>query len=293
MKNVFNEVLMANENSVSNNVLGLAQQIAAEFENLPQVVAVVLAGSQTNQVADLGSDLDLYVYAREDIAVESRAAIAQKFAERVELNNQFWETGDEWVDTNSGRGVDIMYRTPEWTEDQINRVLVHHQATVGYSTCFWFNVRHSLPLCDRLGWFGQLQQQTNQPYPEPLVEAIIAKNYPILRHNLSSYIHQIELAIKRDDLISVNHRTSALLASYFDIIFAINKMPHPGEKRLLQLTQKFCSKLPESMESRVNNLVRAVDPRSSLNILECVNQLMDGLDQLLIAENFGCNSKLK
>ncbi|KZL49918.1 hypothetical protein A2T98_10030 [Nodularia spumigena CENA596] len=39
-----------------------AQTIAAEFSSLPQVLAVVLAGSQTALVADKLSDLDFYVY---------------------------------------------------------------------------------------------------------------------------------------------------------------------------------------------------------------------------------------
>ena len=278
---------MSNENFLSPNVLFAAEQITAEFQHLPQVIAVVLAGSQTNETADPASDLDFYVYVSEEITVKIRSAIAEKFADRFEINNQFWEPGDEWVDRNSGRGVDIMYRTPSWIEEQLARVLIHHQASVGYSTCFWFNVRQSLPLYDRDSWFEQLQQQANQPYPEQLIEAIVAKNYPILQRKLYSYTHQIELAIKRDDLVSVNHRTATLIASYFDIIFAVNRVPHPGEKRLLQPAKKLCSELPANVENAVNSLVCAVSPHSNLNILECVNRLVDGLDQLLIAKGFG------
>ena len=49
----------------------------------------------------------------------------------------------------------------------------------------------------------------------------------------ASYYEQIEKAIKRDDKNSINHRISAFMASYFDIIFAKNKMLHPGEKNWL------------------------------------------------------------
>ena len=42
-----------------------------------------------------------------------------------------------------------MYRTPDWIEERLERVLVRHEASVGYSTCFWHNVLHSTPLFDR------------------------------------------------------------------------------------------------------------------------------------------------
>ncbi len=103
-----------------------------------------------------------------------------------------------------------MYRTTQWIEEQLERVLVRHQASVGYSTCFWWNVLTSVILYDEKGWFKQLQEKANQPYPEPLKKAILAKNYPILRRNISSYTHQIEVAISRKDSFSIIHRTTAL-----------------------------------------------------------------------------------
>ncbi|NEO81622.1 DUF4037 domain-containing protein, partial [Moorena sp. SIO4G3] len=200
----------------------LATTLAAEFAALDQVVAVALAGSRSQQVSDDRSDYDFYVYVKKDIPVEIRAAIAKPFAERIEINNQFWETGDEWIDLKSGFGVDVMYRTPQWIEEQLSRILVNHQASIGYSTCFWWNILTSVCLYDADGWFKQLQKKVNQPYPEPLKQAIISKNYPILRQTISAYTHQLKLAIYRQDAISVMHRTTGLLESYFDIIFAIN-----------------------------------------------------------------------
>lgn len=277
--------MVPNYGSLRQEIPPLAKAIAAKFGALPQVVAVALAGSQTSGVSDDSSDYDFCVYVQDDIPIEIRKAIAQEFAEHLEINNQFWEPGDEWIDTGSGCGVDVMYRTPQWIEEQLERVLVKHQASVGYSTCFWWNVLTSVPLYDYEGWFKQLQEKANQPYPEPLKRAIITKNYPILRWNISSYTHQLEKAMVRDDLVSVIHRTAALLASYFDIIFAVNSLPHPGEKRLVVQVKKLCSKMPDGMEEHIHAINDSMSLSSSnLNLLNHLNALINCLDKLLIAE---------
>lgn len=268
----------------------LAKAIAAKFAALPQVVAITLAGSRTSGAANQASDYDFYVYIQSDIPLEMRQTIAQEFAERIEINNQFWETGDEWIDIDSGSGVDVMYRTPQWIEEQIDRVLVHHQASIGYSTCFWWNVLTSFSLYEVEGWFKQLQQKANQPYPERLKRAIIAKNYPIVRHNISAYNHQLKSAINRKDSVSIIHRTAALFASYFDIIFSLNSVPHPGEKRLVEWVNRLCTKVPDGLEEHIQGMTDSI-PLAACNgtIVSCpylhhLNGLIDGLDKLLLAE---------
>lgn len=73
-----------------------------------------------------------------------------------------------------------------------------------------------------------------------------------------SYYDQIESAVKRKDYVSINHRTAAFIASYFDIIFAKNKILNPGEKKLVEFALKNCKILPEDFEKDVNTL--AVGP---------------------------------
>lgn len=264
----------------------LATAISQEFSKIPQVIAVALAGSRTTGLANEASDFDFYIYIEQDIPLEIRETIARKFAKHLEINNQFWETGDEWIDLASGLGVDIMYRKPQWIEEQIDRLLVHHQASVGYSTCFWWNIATSACLYERNHWFQELQNQANQPYPEPLQRAIIAKNYPILRKNISAYTQQIAKAISRQDLVSIMHRVAALLASYFDIIFAINSVPHPGEKRLVEFVKRLCPKTPNQIEQHLNHINNYLANSSThRELLAEINALLDELDQLLISEN--------
>ena len=252
--------------------------------NFPAVVAVALAGSGVAGTADEQSDLDLYVYAEEPVAMADRVAIATEFATRREVGNDFWEPGDEWIDAQTGRHVDVMYRTPDWIEEQLERVLVRHEASVGYSTCFWHNVLHSTPLFDRSGWYRDLQAAAARPYPQPLRRAIIAKNHPILRQTLSSYLAQIERAVRRGDSVSIQHRVTALLASYFDILFAVNELPHPGEKRLLQIAATRCARTPLDMETHINALLETAARPTTPAIVGHIDALLDSLDAFLVDE---------
>ena len=83
----------------------------------------------------------------------------------------------------------------------------------------------------------------------------------------ASYYEQIEKALKRNDLVSVNHRISAFLASYFDIIFAVNELFHPGEKRLIKYAEENCRILPQNFKENIEELL--VQPNSNtLQILD-------------------------
>jgi hypothetical protein len=269
--------------------LSRVQAIAAPFASLPQVRAVALAGSLAAGLADEQSDLDLYIYGDAPIPVEIRRGIAQDFAgahsASIEIDKPFWGPEDAWIDSASGLGVDLIYWSPEWIEEQVDRVLVRHGAWVGYTTSFWYTVLHSRPVYDRDGWFARLKQCADQPYPEPLRRAIVRLNYPVLRQIGSSYRHQIALAILRRDRISINHRITALLASYFDILFAVNRAPNPGEKRLIAQAKRLCSTLPDHMEEQIDALLCSpADPWDRQTTLASIDALLDALDDLLDAE---------
>jgi catechol 2,3-dioxygenase-like lactoylglutathione lyase family enzyme/predicted nucleotidyltransferase len=260
---VHNQMLSANAGPI-------VQRLTHAFGELPQVVAVVLAGSRSAATSDPESDFDLYVYTLRDVPVAFRRAL---LGDSAEIDNRFWEPGDEWTESSTGTQIDIMYRSPEWTEGQLDRALVRQEAALGYTTCFWYNVIHSKALFDPRGWYGQLQQRAHVPYAEGLRRAVVMKNWPVLRRNHSSYRRQIELALNRGDAVSVQHRVTALLASFFDVWFAVERQPHPGEKRLL-------SHLAEPWVSHVRALLDA-QPKT---LLTHIDSLLDPLDARLVEE---------
>ena len=83
----------------------------------------------------------------------------------------------------------------------------------------------------------------------------------------ASYYDQIKKALKRNDIVSINHRIAAFLASYFDILFAKNEILNPGEKRLIKFAKDNCKNLPENFEENIINLLN--QPNSyTLDILD-------------------------
>ena len=216
------------------NHLQLAKQIANLFASLPQVEAVALGGSRSSKSAalDSASDIDLYVYTRGEIPLKARRSIVEQSggAARSSLDLNYWGPGDEWINAPTGIEIDIVYFAALWMEDQISRVVEKHQASLGYTTCFWHTIRHSIPLFDPNGWFAGLQKRCQVEYPEALRQNIIALNYPLLRSIIPAYANQLEKAARRRDLVSINHRSAALLASYFDILFAVESPAAPWRK---------------------------------------------------------------
>lgn len=80
-------------------------------------------------------------------------------------------------------------------------------------------------------------------------------------------------------MVSVNHRMAAFVASYFDIVFAINRLPHPGEKRLIQIAKRDCTVIPYNME--VLHQFLNAGAENNANLLRYLDQLVDGLDEVL------------
>lgn len=256
----------------------LIQAVADRYAAFPHVRAVALGGSLATGVGGPDADADLYVYADPPLSLDERRSVVPNDARHAEVGNTFFEAGDEWTDAD-GHRFDAMFRAPAWIEDQLDRVLMRHEASVGYSTCFWHNVRTSAALFDRDGWYAALYERAQQPYPEPLRRAIVAKNHPLLRTTTASFRYQLARAIERDDLVSVNHRTAALLASVFDVLFALNRTLHPGEKRLLT----HAARLPLQPD-RFAEAVRAVCGAPASARLAAVDALLDTLDVVLVRE---------
>lgn len=261
----------------------VAQWVAARYAVLDGVRAVAVGGSLAVDASDESSDVDLYLFTTQPVAFGERAAVAAGDPD-AEIDNRWFGTEDAWIDRDTGLAVDVSFFPVAWIESELDRVLVQHQARVGYSTAFWATIRTLRITADESGWLFALQQRALQPYPEELRRAVIDFNLPLLRDARSAFTHQLEKAVCRGDLISVNHRSAAFLASYFDVLFALNRLPHPGEKRQLVFALENCGLIPAEMHDQIEGLLRSA-AHASDEVLRWADALSDGLERLVQANS--------
>jgi predicted nucleotidyltransferase len=260
----------------SANPQSIARDIAAEFSKLEMVEAITLGGSLATGRANVGSDIDLNIYYNEPISLDVRTNIIEPRSSRMELGAPYWGSEDYWIEKESGVLVEAVYES-KWPVDYLKDFFENNRAHMGFTTSVWHSLLKSKILFDRNGWFASVQKLADVSYPESLAKAIIRKNFALLRGSLIEHPKQLALAVERNDVIHVHHRIDMMLACYFDIVFALNRKLHPGDKRMLEVTAAFEHK-PERMLEDVTGLLKEKD---FAKLQGRVDQLIDRLETLL------------
>ena len=259
----------------------MIERLFSEFAGLPEVEAIALGGSRAGGHYDEKSDYDVYLYCTEAVPEAARTEILSRYCGRMEIGNHFWEYEDNCV-LNNGIDIDILYRDLDSFTQEVASVVEGCQARNGYTTCMWYNLMTCKTLYDREGRLEAVKKRFDIPYPEQLKRNIIDRNMKLLRRAMPAYEEQIAKAVRRNDLVSVNHRMAAFFESYFDVLFAVNELPHPGEKRLLQLCKAHCRILPPHFEEDLTKLFADLFSQSEA-VSKDLSNIMQGLEEILPA----------
>lgn len=252
----------------------ILDKIFNEYKNLPQVQAIAIGGSARGKYSDASSDIDVYVFVDTDIPVEVRENIVKKYSSRYEVGGEYFGSGDEFMIDSINRQLDVMFWNTQWFKDVIDNVWIKNYPSNGYTTCFVYTLKNLSIIYDKDNFLQNLKDKINSPYPQNLKRNIIKRNLMLLKDKpFASYYEQIEKAVKRNDINSINHRTAAFLASYFDILFAANEILHPGEKRLIRFAKDNCKMLPENFEENLNRLLVQPNPERLLILSDMVEKL--------------------
>lgn len=231
----------------------MVEGLFEELARLPEVEAIALGGSRAGAHFDEKSDYDVYVYCTGTIGEERRRALLSAYCGVMEIGNHFWEYEDNCTLRN-GVDIDILYRDLDALCEDVAAVAERFEARNGYTTRMWHNLRTCRILYDRDGRLAAAKRRFDVPYPEALRKNILERGMRLLHGSLPAYDGQIGKAIARGDLVSIGHRTAAFMEAYFDVIFALNRMTHPGEKRLVTLCRAQCGLLPGQFEENIRAL---------------------------------------
>lgn len=253
-------------------------KIIDEYKKLDGVEAIALGGSSAAKTSDKVSDYDIYVFTTKEIPVSAREEIVKKYSDKYEVGGEYFGPGDEYFVNSLGVQFDVMFWDKNWFFGVVENVWEKNYPSNGYTTAFLYTLNNFQILYDKNGWLKILQEKIKTPYPKKLKENIIKRNLMLIKDKpFASYYEQIQKALTRGDLVSVNHRISALLSSYFDIIFAQNELLHPGEKRLVKFAQNNCKTLPRDFEQNLEKLL--TQPKE--NTLQILDDMITALREIL------------
>ena len=270
----------------------MPEQLLKSLAELEQVEAIALGGSRAGTHFDEKSDYDVYVYVKAPVEEETRRRLLSEHCSYMEIGNHFWEYEDNCV-LNNGIDIDILYRDLDDFCRGIENVAVRCQPSNSYTTCMWHNLLNCRILYDETGRLAAAKERYAIPYPEALKAAIVERQLKLLDSAMPAYPVQIRKAVKRGDLVSVNHRTAEFLASYFDLIFAINGKTHPGETRLTELCLAECSFLPEHFEENLESLFRHMYAagEEQLKCLDAVEAIVEEVKKLCAALGYPAENR--
>ena len=253
--------------------------IINQYKDFSEVKAIALGGSGVNNTSDHLSDIDVYIFVDKDILVSSREEMVKRISSKYEVGCEYFGSGDEFLVDKLDCQLDIMYWNVNWFENIIENIWFKHYPSNGYTTAFLFTLNNFQIIYDTDNWLLNLQTSIQTEYPNELKQNIIKRNIMLMKDKpFASYYEQIEKAVKRNDVVSINHRITAFLASYFDIIFAVNELLHPGEKRLIQYAKDNCSILPDNFEENIKKLLI----QSNFETLNILNDMVEKLRKIIL-----------
>ena len=245
-------------------------EFLSNFISVSGVEAIAVGGSVSAETSDKASDIDIYIFSKTDIPIETREKIIKPVSSKFEIGGEYFGVGDEFILDSLNRQLDLMYWNVEWFNGVVENTWVKCYPQNGYTTCFLYTLKNFQIIYDKNNWLHNLQEVIKTPYPNKLKENIIKRNLMLMKDKpFASYFEQIEKAILRNDVNSINHRIAAFVASYFDVIFALNEQLHPGEKRLIQFAKDNCKYLPKNFEQNLLELFKQPNPMT-LNILKSI-----------------------
>jgi predicted nucleotidyltransferase len=253
----------------------IVQQLVAALAGLPGVAAIALGGSANAGLADESSDLDVYVYYHEPLATSAdRAARLRVLADQGTLGVGILTFGLEDHLHVQQKLVELMYLDLDRLIAEADRAYSEGLSSEGYTTSLLYILFGNQVFHDATGEVTALHERLHAGYPEPTRTRLLREQPEVLRY----FLELLQISQQRGDLLYVQHMRYSIQMSYFNLLFALNRMYHPGGKRLLQHAQR-CAIQPPGLLTRWYEITRLSADDSAL--AERLEALIDDLCRLI------------
>lgn len=213
--------------------------LAETLLGLTGVRAVFLGGSRAAGTGDAASDTDVYALHRGPLpdAAARAAALAPLADGGVVREETAWGVEDH---LHAGGGlIEIVHLDA----DALGLDAFYDPGVdpTGYTTAFLHTLAGGVPLADPHGDLAAIQGRL-ATYPEATRARLLAQ----LPRELAEYAATLTKAQTRGDWTGVTNRRAAFQAAWFDLLFAVNRRYHPGEKRLLAHLERCPVTVPDA-----------------------------------------------
>lgn len=208
--------------------LQLARHIAAAYRRHAHVAAIGVAGSVARGYADRYSDIEIFVYWRQRVTVEERAAIAQEVGAEQRRDYGWASEYGEWAEDYLVHGVkvDVTHFPVETVEQFLDDVLMRFD-TAGFKSDQLAQLGALITLSGEEvihGWQGRLAT-----YPRGLTLAILREQIDFGPRSW------VEMLASRGDLVALYRIYVTIFQRILRVLEALNGIYHrPGEKWLEQ-----------------------------------------------------------
>lgn len=258
----------------------LVLEIINDMGKLDSVLAIVLGGSRSIDIADKYSDYDIYIYFNNTNSFSDiKPILALYINSDSELNMFFPE--ETCVLLKDNTHVEIILKTLIGAENEIKKRLIDYQCDLGFSTCDLAAVFNGKVLYDNKKIYQNLIDKYSFAYPDRLAENVIKFNREMMNGKVISADRQIIKALKRNDFVAFQRWCTVYIASYFDILFAINRKYHIGEKRMLKFALDNFDILPDKFEQSILDLVKYTD---TIDYEKLLSDMIIALDKINISK---------
>lgn len=219
---------------------------------LPGVAAIALGGSSASGLADASSDLDVYMYYRSPLAASAdREVRLRPLADEGTLEMDIPTFGLEDHLHVQGKLIELVYLDLDRLSAEAAQAYSQGLSSEGYTTALLYILFRSQVLHDATGEVTTLRERLRTSYPEPTRAQLLHEHPELMRY----YLELLRISQGREDLLYVQQMRYNIHMIFFNLLFALNRLYHPGGKRLLAHAQQ-CAIQPSELAERWNNIAR-------------------------------------